>query len=157
MGWQIHQDHFSIMEARLGGHSGLDWQGGYYLPDLKWTIKGGLLGPPNRWKWSKSSKDMFKMSGTCFLPKKPCERTLGHKGLVKHNEVIQNHKNTSFDSLKPFPASYSTIWDDSCGKFQGIATHSQWEGSRKQKHKNHALNQIGKCSDLDACYAPMPL
>ena len=63
--------------------------------------------------------------GRVFYQKSPCGRTLGHKGLVKHNEIIQDHKNTSFNSLKRFSDSYSTIWDDLCGKFEGIATRSQ--------------------------------
>ena len=43
----------------------------------------------------------------------------------------------------PFSDSYSTICDDLCSELKGIATRSQWEGSRKQKNENHALNQIG--------------
>ena len=38
--------------------------------------------------------------------------TLGHTGPVKHNEIIQDHKDANFDTLKPFSVSYSTIWDD---------------------------------------------
>ena len=79
--------------------------------------------------------------GMCSLRKK-CGRTLSCKGLVKWNEIIKDHKNTSFDSLKPFSDSYSTIWDDLCGKFEQIATHSQWEGSHKLRKKSHASNQI---------------
>ena len=80
--------------------------------------------------------------------KKPCRWTLSRKGLVKYDEIIHNHKNTSFDSLKPLSDSYSTTWDDLCGKFQGIATHSQREGSCKQKNRNQALNQIGLVPDM---------
>ena len=88
---------------------------------------------------------MFKICGDVFFAetKKHCGRILGHKGLVKCDEIIQNHKNARFASLEPFFVSYSTIWDDLCGKFEGIATRSQREGSRKQKIKNHALNQTG--------------
>ena len=45
---------------------------------------------------------------------------LATKGLTKHNEIIQNHQNTSFDSLKPFSDSYSTIWDDLCNNFESF-------------------------------------
>ena len=45
---------------------------------------------------------------------KICGRTLSHKGLLKLNEIIKDHKNTSFDSLKQLSALYSTIWDDLC-------------------------------------------
>ena len=57
---------------------------------------------------------MFKISGDVLLPenKNTCGRTLSHKGLVKQNEIIQNHKNTSLDSIKSFSNSYSTNWDD---------------------------------------------
>lgn len=101
----------------------------------------GLLRPQNRWKYTSSGKDMFKISGDVFLADKKslCGRTLGHTGLVKHNENIKDHKNTNSDSLKPFSVSYSTILDDSCCKFEGIATCSPWEGSRKLEIKNHAL------------------
>ena len=87
------------------------------LPDLKPTIKiqiytGGLQGPPNSWKFAKSWKDMFKTSGDMFFAEEdPCGQTVGRNGLVKCNEIIKDHKNTSVDSLKPFSDSYSTIWD----------------------------------------------
>ena len=73
--------------------------------------------------------------GVVSAPPKNLRRRLSGKGLVKGNEILQNHKNTSFDNLKQFSVSYSTIWNDSYGKLEEIATHSQWEGSRKQKYK----------------------
>ena len=107
----------------------------------------GLLGPHNHWKWTTwtHGRTCSKFLRTCLFceKQKNCGRTLGHKGLVKHNETIKDHKNTSSDSLKPFSASYSTIWCYLCGKFDEIATHVQWEGSHKQKIKHHALNEIG--------------
>ena len=84
-----------------------------------------------------------KYMWTCFCrEKKPYRQTLGHKGLVKLNEIIKYHKNTGFDSLEPFSDLHLTILDGLCGKFNGIAIRSQWEGSRKQKINHHALNQI---------------
>lgn len=57
--------------------------------------------------------------------KSPFGQTLCRKGLVKCIEIIQDHKHTRFDDLKPFSVSYCTIWDDSYGKFKGIAIRSQ--------------------------------
>ena len=102
------------------------------LPDLKSTIKITNLyrRPPRTPKSMKMDQIMKghvrKFWGRVFCQrKKPCGRTLGHKGLAKHNEVIQDHENASSDSLKPFSDSYSTIWPDSYGKINGIATRSQ--------------------------------
>ena len=90
---------------------------------------GGLLEPQNQWK-----RTCSEILGTRFLQKKsPCGRTLNPKGLVKWNEIIQHHKIESFDSLKPFSESYSTILDDSYSKIKRTATRSQWEGSHKHK------------------------
>ena len=72
---------------------------------------------------------MFKISGDVFLgEKRPCGRTLGHKGLVKHSEITKDYKKTSFDSLESFSDSYSTLWSALCGKLQGIAIHNSMGG-----------------------------
>ena len=86
-----------------------------YLPDFKSTTKITNLyyrRPPGTPNWMKIDEIMKghvqQFWGREFLAKKH-GRTLGHKGLVKHNEIIQDHKNTSFDTLKLFSDSYSTI------------------------------------------------
>ena len=66
-----------------------------------------------------------KKWGHVFGRTKKSGQTLSRKRLVKCKEIMQNHKNTSLDGLKPFSVSYSIIWDDSYGQFKGIATHSQ--------------------------------
>ena len=97
------------------------------LEEIKNSIYRGPPGTPKSMKIDQIMKGHVQgfWGGVFGRQKKPCRRTLGHKEVAKHNEIIQDHKNTSFDSLKPFPDSYSTIWDDLCGKFEGIATHSQ--------------------------------
>ena len=78
---------------------------------------------------------MFQISGDMFFAEKkaPAGWHLAHKGLVKHNRITKNRPNSRILIRASFPASYPTILDDLCGKFDGTATRSQWEGSRKQQ------------------------
>ena len=78
---------------------------------------------------------MLTKSGDMLFAEKKLRADTWPQSACKSNEIIKNHKNTSFDSLKPFSASYSTIRDDSYGKLEGTATRSKQEGSRKQKNK----------------------
>ena len=95
---------------------------------------------------TKSQKAVFQISGgMCFSETKaPAGWHLAHKVLVKHNRITHKYQNSRILIRASFSASYPTILDDLCGKLDGIAARSQWEGSRKQKNKNHALNQIGQ-------------
>ena len=53
--------------------------------------------------------------------KAPAPGHLAHKGLVKHNRITTNPPNSRIIIRASFP----TIWDDFCGKFDGIAARSQ--------------------------------
>ena len=51
--------------------------------------------------------------------------TVAHKGLAEHNKITKFHPNSRMLIRAKFSASYPTILDDFCSKFDGIATRSQ--------------------------------
>ena len=55
----------------------------------------------------------------------PCGRTPSPQKACKTEYNHQRSQKTSFNSLKPFPDSQSTIRADLCDKFDGIATRNQ--------------------------------
>ena len=99
------------------------------LPDLKSTIQiknlyRRLPGTPKSMKIHQIMKGHVRKfwGRVCCRKNSSCGRTLNRKGLVRCNEIIQNDKNTSFDNLKPFSDSYSTIWDNSTVNERGPAS-----------------------------------
>ena len=74
---------------------------------------GGLLGTKKSRKIAQTMKGHVQHVWGRVFAKKTAGVHLAMKGLQNLMKPSKITKNTSFDTLKPFPASYSTIWHDS--------------------------------------------
>ena len=87
------------------------------------------MGPPGTPKSMKNDKTLemhvHKFQGVFFDEKKaPAAGHLGHKKLEITTQSLNIVKKSRLKRGKPFSGSYSTVWTDSWGKFDEIATRN---------------------------------
>ena len=86
----------------------------------------GPPGTPKSMKMTKPWKCMFTNSRVCVFDEKkaPAAGHLGHKKLEITTQSLNIVKKSKLKRGKPFSGSYSTVWTDSWGKFDEIATRN---------------------------------